>query len=141
MNNKELIKKYPFLTPRNVWTGKIVDDYDYSWTKLDEIPTGWRKAFGLQMVEELSNALGDYSKQYRVSQIKEKYGELRWYDFGAPEGVHDIIDKYTKMSRNICIVCGEPATKISVGYICPFCDDCIGDRQYDAIIDKSKEDI
>ena len=30
--NKELIKKYPFLLPRNVWTDKVPEDYDYSYT-------------------------------------------------------------------------------------------------------------
>jgi len=74
--NKELVKRYPFLLPRNVWTDKIPEDYDYSYTLFDEVPDMWRKKFGKQMLEELREILieGNYLKQYRVLQIKEKYG-------------------------------------------------------------------
>ena len=44
--NKQLCEKYPFLLPRNRWTGLVHPDYDYSYTELDAMPTGWRKAFG-----------------------------------------------------------------------------------------------
>ena len=51
--NKQLVKKYPFLLPRNRWTGKVPKEYDYSYTELDDMPDGWRKAFGEQMCEEI----------------------------------------------------------------------------------------
>ena len=35
--NKKLIERYPFLMPRNRWTGKVPEDYDYSYTELDAI--------------------------------------------------------------------------------------------------------
>ena len=34
--------------PRNRWTGEVPEDYDYSYTELDSMPDGWRKAFGEQ---------------------------------------------------------------------------------------------
>ena len=49
IRNKKLIKKYPWLIPRNRWTDKIPNDYDYSWTELDSMEDGWRKAFGEMM--------------------------------------------------------------------------------------------
>lgn len=127
--NKALIKEYPFLLPRNRWTGKVTEDYDYSWTELDAMPDGWRKAFGIKMCKEIKEALGDYIDKYRIMQIKEKYGGLRWYDSGAPRGVYDIISKYEKLSNYICILCGAPATKVSLGWISPFCDDCVVNNQ------------
>ena len=51
--NKELIKRYPFLLPRNRWTGEVAEDYDYHYTELDGMPDGWRIAFGKQMCEEI----------------------------------------------------------------------------------------
>lgn len=45
IKNRHLVKKYPWILPRNVWTGKVPDDYDYSYTEW-ELPTGWHKAFG-----------------------------------------------------------------------------------------------
>ena len=35
--NKLMIKEFPFLLPRNRWTGLTDDDYDYSYNELHEI--------------------------------------------------------------------------------------------------------
>lgn len=139
--NKELIKEYPFLLPRNRWTGKVVEDYDYSYTEIDAMPIGWRKAFGDQMLKELKEALGDFADKYRITQIKEKYGELRWYDFGNTKEGFEVISKYQKLSNYTCIVCGKPATKVTTGWISPFCDDCIGNRQYTDIDKEELEEL
>ena len=137
MTNKELIKRYPFLIPRNVFTDKIVIDLDaeeIEHTLLDEVPDGWRKAFGEQMCEEIREVLiaYDYLEKYRVVQIKEKFGQLRWYDNGAPREVFEIINKYERLSEVTCIQCGKPATLISKGWISPYCDECVKThRNYD----------
>lgn len=125
--NKALIERFPFLMPRNRWTDKIPEDFDYSYTELDAMPDGWRKAFGEQMCEEIRAELVcvDYLDKYRITQIKEKYGSLRWYDLGCTERMlREIIPKYESLSVRTCIQCGEPATKISTGWICPYCDVC-----------------
>lgn len=125
--NKELIERFPFLMPHNRWTDETPEDFDYSYTELDAMPDGWRKAFGEQMCEEIREELVrvDYLDKYRIAQIKEKYGFLRWYDFGGTEKMNrEIIPKYARLSERTCIVCGEPATKISTGWISPYCDLC-----------------
>lgn len=38
--NKKLIKEYPFLLPRNRWTGEVCSDYNYEYTELDAMPEG-----------------------------------------------------------------------------------------------------
>jgi len=101
-----------------------------TYTELDDMEPGWRKAFGIQMCEEIKQALKkhNYLYKYRITQIKEKFGTLRWYDEGAPKEVHDIIDKYENLSWDTCICCGKPATKITAGWISPYCDDCYPER-------------
>lgn len=75
--------------------------------------------------EELVRA--EYLDQYRITQIKEKYGTLCWYDFGCTERMlRDIIPKYERLSARTCIRCGNPATKASTGWISPYCDTCAG---------------
>lgn len=128
-SNQKLIERFPFLIPRNRWTGKIPEDYDYSYTELDSMPDGWRKAFGEQMCEDIREELvrAEYLDQYRITQIKEKYGTLCWYDFGGTERMlRDIIPKYEHLSARTCIRCGNPATKVSTGWISPYCDTCAG---------------
>lgn len=96
-----------------------------TFTELDAMPSGWRKAFGIQMCKEIKAALkkNHYLYKYRIMQIKEKFGALRWYDDGAPSEVYDIINKYEDISYKTCIVCGKPATKLAGGWISPYCDE------------------
>lgn len=126
--NKQLIEKYPWLLPRNVWTDKIPEDYDYSYTLLDEFPTGWHIAFGKQMCADVQRELDklkpETAADFRVVQIKEKFGSLRFYTNWVTEGIDEVIRQYENLSERTCIHCGEPATKISTGWISPWCDDC-----------------
>lgn len=105
-----------------------------SYTELDAMESGWRKAFGIQMCKEIKKELKKHKflYKYRIVQIKEKFGGLRWYDSETPKDskIFDIIDKYTQISYRTCGICGKPATKMSKGWIYPYCDDCIGDKNY-----------
>ena len=137
--NKELLEKYPWLTPYNVWTGKPLEDYDYEYTWADDISRGWRIAFGDQMIEELDQLLKKYNfeDKYRIVQIKEKFGGLRWYDNGFPEEGHkeytDWLCKYEDLSFKTCIRCGKPAIGFTKGWIMPLCKDCMKDTPYTPI--------
>ena len=129
LKNWILCGKYPFLIPKYEWNGEIIEDYDYISTNLDDMPDGWRKAFGEMMCEEIKQELVrcNYLNEYRILQIKEKYGELRWYDNGTPIDckVPEIIDKYSILSQNICIICGKPDVPIiNNGWISPYCKKC-----------------
>lgn len=149
--NRKLCERFPFLIPWNRWSGNLITecqngkrgywpgnpeaipDYDWSYTELDSMPTGWRKAFGLQMCEEIRDALiedGDLDR-WRIVQLKEKYGSMRLYDNGHKVGsrIPDIIGKYEGMSSQTCIICGKPATKVTMGWISPFCDHCCPDER------------
>ena len=86
--NKELTTKYPWLTPRNRWTDNIPEDYDYTYTELDSMPEGWRIAFGDQMMKEIQEQLVkfNYVDKFRITQIKEKWGSLRFYCNSTPIG-------------------------------------------------------
>lgn len=137
MSNRELLKKYPFLIIKNRWTGEPIDQYDnYDEdtpdeeiaTELYNMPTGWRIAFGEKICEEIQNELdkldSKIANDYRILQIKEKFGTLRWYSNWYTDKMNDIIEKYERLSERTCIRCGAPATKISKGWISPWCDKC-----------------
>lgn len=127
--NKDLVDRYPFLNPFLDSTEEKQKAYDYEWTWLDELPDGWRIAFGEDLVKELDDELRrvNFVDQYRIVQIKEKWGGLRWYDGGVPinSAIHDIIRKYEELSYRTCIRCGKPAKYITNGWISPFCEDCV----------------
>ncbi|MFR3182189.1 MAG: hypothetical protein ACLTPN_00985 [Clostridia bacterium] len=127
-HNKELIKKYPWLQIRNVWDNKPVEDCEFTW--LDDLPFGWRKAFGLEMVEKLDQILrkANYQNKYRITQIKEKWGFLHWYDNGVPASIYEEynnwLNKYEELSKHTCIMCGEKGELIDKGWIMPLCLKC-----------------
>ena len=125
--NKALIERFPFLLPRSYRTDEVPENYDYSYTELDEMPEGWRIAFGEQMCQEIADCLrkDGTMDEYRILQIKEKFGFLHWYCSRTTREVHDIISKYGNMSKRICLCCGKPATRITTSWISPYCDDCV----------------
>lgn len=101
--------------------------YDYLLTKLDDMPDGWQIAFGEQMCHEIADELEEHGdvEKYRVMQIKEKFGVLRWYDRGSTEKIRtEIIPKYRKLSACTCIKCGAPAEWESVWWLSPWCSKC-----------------
>lgn len=147
IENRKLCKRFPFLIPWNRFTGKKVPHYDYSYTELDTLPDGWRKAFGVRMCDEIREALiedGDLDR-WRIVQMKEKWGQLMLYDNGTKIGsrVHDIERKYERLSEHTCIKCGKPATRITMGWVSPYCDGCCPEEEFIAIDDylEGEDDI
>jgi hypothetical protein len=131
---KELIAKYPFLIPRNVFTDKIPDNYDYTYVRgIGELPSGWHRLF-LQMCHDLREQLikDNQLESFRFTQIKEKYNRMVCYNNGCSEEAQKIIDKYEHMAMYICTVCGKPATLETNGYIASYCDECYNKLQYKA---------
>lgn len=116
INSIVLCFRFPFLYPRNRFSGKHevyipwimkLHNWTYeniiqpvcfipTYTELDAMPKGWRKCFGIQMCKEIKASLKRHNclKEYRITQIKEKFGGLRWYNAAAPEEVYKIIQKY-----------------------------------------------
>ena len=137
--NKELVERYPFLLPRYDWSQELLEDYDYGFTNLDDLPKGWVKAFGLQMCEDLRKILveANYLEEYRILQWKEKWGRLTIYSGGYPNEIADQYnaweDKYEKLSTQTCIGCGKPGKMVYSGWISPWCKDCFYEHYSDNV--------
>ena len=124
--NKKLIERYPFLECKS-WDSSVPRDYTY--TFLDHMPKGWKRSFGIYLCEELREELiridPSLLDTYRVSQVKEKYGTLRWYDAHYSDRMEDILTKYEDISKYTCIICGKINVPVfDDGWISPFCIDC-----------------
>lgn len=120
--NAFLFIKYPFLQPRNVWTGKKYWDFN----KLENIPAGWRKAFGKQLRNDLRKALikDGILHDFYFTQIKEKWGKLCLYNNGTGPASEYVINHYQELSMCYCINCGKPARYVTDGWIEYLCEDC-----------------
>jgi len=58
-----------------------------------------------------------------VSQIKQKFGELRFYVGEAPSEVHEAIRIATEKSKTICEECGRPGRLAGKHWIATLCDE------------------
>lgn len=129
IRNKKLCKRYPWLIPRNRWTDYISwvkQPYDH--TELDDMPKGWRIAFGDIWCEEIDKAIrtsGHYN-DFRVEQIKEKYGSLRTYFNWYVDKLDDVTNTFEVISEHVCARCGKLDVHVinDYGWYYPLCKEC-----------------
>jgi len=93
-------------------TDVIITDATYF-----DVGEGWYSLIK-SLIEELISA--GWNKE--VSQVKEKFGGLRFYIGGATEECYEIISKYEQQSYLICEVCGEEGKLIQDGWWRTLCD-------------------
>lgn len=92
-----------------------------------EIPAGWHELFLCMCQELLAYTKSNKFPEVKIFSAKEKYGELRVdvdIEGYSDETTNAIIDKWCKISRNICSCCGEPDARRSKGYVIPVCKNC-----------------
>jgi len=108
-----------------------------STTWYEEIPIGWRKAFGKQLCKDIKQAFKEdkkeikelrhmkltWKKAIQFCEIKEKWGTLRLYANASPH-IYDVLEHYEDLSQDYCIVCGKPSTRFTLGWVNYICDDC-----------------
>ena len=104
LNGKDFINK----STKTLSEFKINDklnEFDlYKLAQLNEIKIEMRKGW-MNLVIDLVIELDQDGWNRKVSSIKEKYGELRFYATTLNES---ILEKYTEKSKTICEVCGNP---------------------------------
>lgn len=132
-HKKWLIMEYPWLRMEEDEAINYLDiEEDKIYTYIDCAPEGWAKLCE-DLCAELKPLLekAGYADKYKLCQVKEKFGGLRWYEWDIPDTIRDeyyaLIRKYEDLSYKTCCVCGAPATKKSIGWISPFCDKCSED--------------
>jgi len=65
---------------------------------------------------------GHHVPQVVVTQIKEKFGGLRFYYDGGNEYIDGLVSMAESWADHTCETCGKPATKKTTGYIKTVCD-------------------
>ena len=97
-----------------------------------ECGKGWEKIYMplFEYIEEYNKGK-DEEHQIRVLQVKEKYGELRFYTNFCTKELSDMIDKAEEESLHTCEICGKPCESIEKhGWIYTMCDECLKKHSY-----------
>ena len=118
-------------------TKKLLEDFPEMFKHREDLQASLM-AFGFEcgdgwfdLVYELCKQIKDCYKgvipeEFYVTQVKEKFGGLRFYISGAPMAVHDMIDQAEKKSFAICEHCGQPGKyRDDLPWILTLCDSCL----------------
>ena len=88
---------------------------------------GWLpllKQLCLDITVELEKLPKEERDNFQVSQVKEKFGTLRFYTYGENEVIHQLVQKAESASCSICETCGAPGTVRTDGWLKTRCDSC-----------------
>lgn len=96
---------------------------NYEWIEFS-LPSGWHE-IARQMIKECEEA----ESNFEIIDLKEKWGAIRMYSQPCTDKISEIEHKYEKLSSRICCKCGKPATKVSTGWVLPWCDKCGTDEE------------
>lgn len=69
------------------------------------------------MLSEIKDELININQleEFRILEIKEKYGTLHFYTNFTTDKLNAIICKYEDLSMLTCYKCGNPSTHVSLG--------------------------
>ena len=134
-NNYDIVEYLKKIKNKKIWYRIVKFFYDKvfpifhcipSFTMYDLMPKGWKNAFGEQYLKDFKAVLKKTGtlRYWKIYDIKEKYGTLRTASNFYNEEVYKVVLKYENLSMQYCIECGKPATVVSDGWICPYCDNC-----------------
>jgi len=92
------------------------------------VAKGWRP-----MVIELNEKLRAIDPSYRIDQIKEKFGGLRYYvafcddcSLDDAKKMNDLIEQAEENSYEVCQTCGAAGRmRVTKGYLHAECDACL----------------
>jgi hypothetical protein len=98
---QELKKKYPKIFKENFWF---------------EHADGWYDLID-NLCYKIQSYIDDFDhvEQAEATQVKEKFGYLRFYIYGGDDFIHKLIDEAEGKSGQICEACGAPGTVKKLG--------------------------
>ena len=114
----DIIKKYPkvFGTP----------PYDPRYNLLCfgfECGKGWYPLID-KLANDINNIVERDNIEFQVTQVKEKFGSLRFYYDGGNQDIQDLVSKAESDSYITCERCGAPGTLRKEGWYEVRCDEC-----------------
>ena len=98
---------------------------------LNRLPKWWRDQV-LSNLEDLEPQCFPVPRKMNVvaTDVKEKYGALRFYVYGADEYVHGLIQMAEAMSMITCETCGSPGKERGGGWTRTLCDEHAKEQGY-----------
>lgn len=74
--------------------------------------------------EKYNDTLDNPEEYIQATQVKEKYGTLRYYVSHANDEIYKLIDEAEEASEITCENCGAPCKTQGTGWVVTLCDKC-----------------
>lgn len=100
---------------------KLFEKYRAGGNEID-VSSGW-----YDLIDKLSDEVSRLCPEARVIQIKEKFGELRYYTKDNHPEIYLIIDVYRELASKTCEICGKEGRrqKYTPTWVRTVCDECV----------------
>lgn len=87
---------------------KLKEKIAPGWMQVIQVDEGW-----YQLVVDCDRELSLFDPRYKILQIKEKFGGLRYYIKPSetcyePRRLHDVISRYEEIAAKTCEATGKP---------------------------------
>jgi len=91
------------------------------WAQELRIENGW-----CDLVLQLHDKILNINPDYKIIQIKEKFGALRFYYEPQSEEIQNTVDQFEQISKTVCEYCGGLGKPAMFGRWCKTCcEDCL----------------
>jgi len=120
--DKKLTKTFPYL-----YADRYTDMRSTAMCWGFECGEGWFKIIwnlSKDLEAEIKKQPKEKREWYKASQVKEKFGGLRFYMNSSTEKMEKLIDKAERKSYKTCETCGKPGKRNDGGWIVTLCDRC-----------------
>ena len=111
--------------------GTVYWEFGYGWDTLIENLVA---AIDREIERDPSLAEGD--SPFRILQMKEKFGSLRFYHSGGNERIYGLVDMTEKLSGSVCEICGSLGTacgRVGGSWVKTLCEDCASRIGYELL--------
>ncbi len=117
----------------------LAKNKENNWKQLKNLVTEWRAENNKHALEASSWWRADFNEEFnpfddvhlQVIQVKEKFGELRFYYSGGDNDFHGAVELAEFVSRYMCEGCGTRSEiRNRGGYYTTLCDTCYEKRFY-----------
>jgi len=119
-NIKEIVEEFPELFGNNPWNiGKSLISFGF------EMSEHWAKVVYSHFPELSEVVKKENLTDFRIVQMKEKFGSLSIYTYGGNDKTSEVINKMREQCSKTCYKCGSPEGKFRQNrWMIITCDKC-----------------
>jgi hypothetical protein len=88
---------------------------------------------------EFNQDIPDEIHQVIVTQVKEKFGGLRFYYEGGDDFIHGAVWLAESLSTSLCEECGAPGSRRGNGWVTTLCDHHYNEREQKKLLKEGYE--